>query len=167
MTEKTALYKALQAARAVYSAVANGTAENSIELLNSLSAAISHCQNEEKPLKKCLGQLKKELKRSDRELYRAVRPHFSRLRPALDYDLDKAIKHIPAIIFGNDMICDRLQNGEHSKARSMADAMKSYPGFIFGEFEALSDEQFYDLVFGFYPKLYEEPFMDEVRYLFI
>jgi len=44
--------------------------------------------------------------------------------------------------------------------------MKSYPGYLFGEFEALSGEQFYDLVFGFYPKLYEEPFMDEMRKLF-
>lgn len=167
MTEKTALYKTLHAAREVYSAMANGTAENSTALLCSLSAALSHCQNTEKPLAKCLRQLKKELKRADRELYRSIKPHFSRLRPTLDYDFDKALKHIPAIIYGNDTICDKLQNNEKNKARSMADAMKSYPGFIFGEFEALSDEQFYDLVFGFYPKLYEEPFMDEVKYLFI
>ena len=167
MTEKASLYKTLQAARAVYCALADGTAQNSVALLDSLSAALSHCRNAEKPLAKCLRQLKKELKRADRELYRAIKPLFSRLRPTLDYDFDKAVKHIPAIIYGNDMICDRLQNGERNKARSMADAMKNYPGFIFGEFEALSDEQFYDLVFGFYPKLYEEPFMDEVRYLFI
>ncbi len=167
MNEKTALCKTLHAARDIYSAMANSTAENSTALLDSISAALSHCQNTQKPLRKCIRQLKKELKHADRELYRSVKPHFSSLRPTLDYDFDKAVKHIPAIIYGNDRICEKLQKGEKSKARSMADAIKSYPGFIFGEFEALSDEQFYDLVFGFYPKLYEEPFMDEVRYLFI
>lgn len=167
MTEKTALYKTLHAAREVYSAMASGTSENSTALLDSLSAALSHCQSAEKPLAKCLRQLKRELKRADRKLYRSIKPHFSRLRPTLDYDFDKAVKHIPAMIYGNDRICDKLQKSERNKARSMADAMKSYPGFIFGEFEALSDEQFYDLVFGFYPKLYEEPFMGEMRYLFI
>lgn len=166
-TEKTALYRTLHATHRIYSAMADGTAENSTALLDSLSAALSHCQNAEKPLRKCLGQLKRELKRADRELFRTIKPHFSRLRPTLDYDFDKAVKHIPAIIYGNDKICDKLQGGEKNKARSMADAMKSYPGFLFGEFEALSDEQFYELVFGFYPKLYEEPFMDEMRYLFI
>lgn len=167
MTEKAALRRTLQAAREIYSAMANNTAENSIALLDSVSAALSHCQSAERPLAKCLRQLRKELKRADRELYRTIKPHLSRLRPTLDYDFEKAVKHIPAIIYGNDKICDKLQNNDRGKARSMADAMKSYPGFLFGEFEALSDEQFYELVFGFYPKLYEEPFMDEVKYLFI
>lgn len=37
----------------------------------------------------------------------------------------------------------------------------------FGEFTALSDKQFYDLVFGYYPKLYEkDDFMGEMKYLF-
>lgn len=167
MTEKTALYKTLHAAREVYSAIKNGTAENGTALLDSLSAALSHCHIEEKPLAECLRPLKKELKHADHRLYRSIKRHFSRLRPTLDYDFDKAVQHITAIIYGNDMICDKLQKGETGKARSMADAMKSYPSFVFGEFEALSDEQFYDLVFGFYPKLYDEPFMDEMKYLFI
>lgn len=167
MTEKAALRRTLQAAREIYSAMANNTADNSIALLDSVSAALSHCQSTERPLSKCLRQLRKELKRADRELYRTIKPHFSRLRPTLDYDFEKAVKHIPAIIYGNDKICDKLQNNDRGKARSMTDAMKSYPGFLFGEFEALSDEQFYELVFGFYPKLYDEPFMDEVKYLFI
>ncbi len=167
MTEKAALRRTLQAAREIYSAMANNTAENSIALLDSVSAALSHCQSTERPLSKCLRQLRKELKRADRELYRTIKPHFSRLRPTLDYDFEKAVKHIPAIIYGNDKICDKLQNNDRGKARSMTDAMKNYPGFLFGEFEALSDEQFYELVFGFYPKLYDEPFMDEVKYLFI
>lgn len=167
MTEKAALRRTLQAAREIYSAMANNTADNSIALLDSVSAALSHCQSTERPLSKCLRQLRKELKRADHELYRTIKPHFSRLRPTLDYDFEKAVKHIPAIIYGNDKICDKLQNNDRGKARSMTDAMKSYPGFLFGEFEALSDEQFYELVFGFYPKLYDEPFMDEVKYLFI
>lgn len=167
MTEKAALYRTLSAAREIYCALANGAAENSAALLDSISAALSHCNNEKTPLAKCLRRLKKELKRADNELYRRIKPHFSRLRPTLDYDFSKAAKHIPAIIYGNDRICETLCTGEKNKARSMADAMKSYPGFLFGEFEALSDAQFYDLVFGFYPKLYDEPFMDEQKSLFI
>lgn len=166
VTEKAALRRVLCAARKIYCALADGTAENGADMLDSISAALSHCLNERKPLSRCLGQLKRELKRADRELYRAAKPCFSRLTPAMDYDFDKAVKHIPAIIYGNDMICARLMDGEKNKARSMADAMKSYPGFIFGEFEALTDAQFYDLVFGFYPKLYEEPFMEEMQGLF-
>ena len=54
-------------------------------------------------------------------------------------------------------------SGETDKARSMADAMRSYPGFLYGEFEALTPGQFYDLVFGYYPKLFDEPFMEEMK----
>lgn len=164
--EKAALWRVLCASRRIYSALAEGTAENGADMLDSISAALSHCLNERKPLSRCLGQLKKELKRADRELYRTIKPCFSRLSPAMDYDFDKAARHIPAIIYGNDMLCAKLMGGEKGKARSMADAMKSYPGFLFGEFEALSDAQFYDLVFGFYPKLYEEPFMEEMQEMF-
>ena len=45
----------------------------------------------------------------------------------------------------------------------MTDAMRSYPGFLYGEFEALTPGQFYDLVFGYYPKLFDEPFMEEMK----
>lgn len=166
VTEKAALWRVLCASRRIYCALAEGTAENGADMLDSVCAALSHCLNERKPLSRCLGQLKRELKRADRELYRAIKPCFSRLSPAMDYDFDKAVRHIPAIIYGSDMICAKLMGGEKNKARSMADAMKSYPGFLFGEFEALSDAQFYDLVFGFYPKLYEEPFMEEMQGLF-
>ncbi len=166
ITEKSALARTLNAAREVYSAISGGTAENAVSALDSISAALSHCQNVDMPLAKCLKQLKKQLKQCDRVLYRVIKPHFSRLRPVLDYDFEKAAKHVPAIIYGNDKICDKLQRNEPDKARAMADAMKSYPNFLFGEFEALSDAQFYDLVFGFYPKLYEEQFMDEIKWLF-
>ena len=71
------------------------------------------------------------------------------------------------MIYGNDTICAHFVNGERDKARSMCEAMKSCPGCMFGEFTALSDKQFYDLVFGYYPKLYEkDDFMGEMKYLF-
>ena len=98
--------------------------------------------------------------------YRRVKPMFSVLRPALELDIGRAAKHVPALIYGNDKICAELCRGDIGRAKAMADAMRSYPGYLFGEFEALSGEQFYELVFGFYPKLYEEPFMDEMRKLF-
>ena len=85
----------------------------------------------------------------------------------MDYDYEKALKHIPGIIFGNDKICGKIVSGELDKAKSMSDAMKSYPGFLFGEFGSLTDKQFYDLVFGYYPTLYEEEFMEEQRSLFL
>lgn len=168
MTEKTAAARVFNIARELYSLISrNGATSESSALLDAVSSALSHCESTEKPLAKCMRMLKKQLKHDDREFYRTVKKHFSRLRPTLDYNFEKAKKHIPAIIYGNDMICKKLETNERDKARSMADAMKSYPGFLFGEFEALSDEQFYDLVFGFYPKLYEEPFMEEMRNLFI
>ena len=167
MTEKSALARTLNVCRELYSALSKGEELSCCrEMLDSLSAALSHCGNEKKPLAKCLRALKHELKSECREFYRRAKPNFSLLKPTLDYDFDKAKKHIPALIYGNDSICVQLENGDNGRAKAMADAMKSYPGFLFGEFEALSDEQFYDLVFGFYPKLYEEPFMDEMRYLF-
>ena len=71
------------------------------------------------------------------------------------------------MIYGNDKINEQLVAGDRRRVKAMCDAMKSYPGFLFGEFEALSDEQFYDLVFGYYPKLYDkEDLMGEMKYLF-
>lgn len=168
MTEACALARTLNIAGELYAALSKGEElSGAVTLLDSISAAFSHCQNEQKPLAKCMRQLKKQIKRGNAEFYRTVKSNFSRMFPVLPYDFEKAAKHIPALIYGNDKICERLQNNEQNKARSMADAMKSYPRFLFGEFEALSDEQFYELVFGYYPKLYDEPFMDEMRYLFI
>ncbi len=166
MTEASALARVLNISRMLYSAVAKGEDLNSMALLDSISAAISHCNNEKKPLRKCMRALKRELKSASRPFYLSVKKQFSILNPTLDYDFDNALRHLPALIYGNDMICARLAEGETDKARSMADAMKSYPGYLFGEFEALTGTQFYDLVFGYYPKLYDEPFMDEMRHLF-
>lgn len=167
LSEKNALGRALKISREAYSAIAKGDSElNGAALLDSLSAALSHCGEQKKPLGKLMGALKREIKAKNRDFYITAKPYFSRIYPVLDYDFEKASRHIRAIIYGNDRICEKLVTGEGDKARPMADAMKSYPGFLFGEFEALSDAQFYDLVFGFYPKLYEEPFMEEMQGLF-
>lgn len=166
MTEASALARVLNISRALYSAIAKGEETNNTALLDSISAAISHCNNEKRPLRKCMRALKRELRAACRPFYLTVKRQFSFMYPTLDYDFDNAVRHLPALIYGNDMICARLAAGDTDKARSMADAMKSYPGYLFGEFEALSGEQFYDLVFGYYPKLYDEPFMDEMKQLF-
>lgn len=167
MTEKAALARVLKISHVLYSALSKDPqAHNYIAALDSLSAALSHCNNAERPLVKCIRSLKRELKSADKELYRSVKRCFSFLFPVLDYDFEKSAAHIPAIIYGNDMICQKLSQCGYDRAKAMADAMKSLPGYLFGEFESLTSMQFYDLVFGFYPKLYDEPFMDEMKRLF-
>jgi hypothetical protein len=167
MTEKNALGRVLLISKEAYSALVSGNIPlNEIALLDSLSAALSHCNNEQKPLGKLMGVLKREIKAKNKPLYPVVKKYFARIYPIADYDFDKAMKHVPAIIYGNDKICAKLVEGEKDKAKSMCDAMKSYPGFLFGEFEALSDSQFYDLVFGYYPKLYGEDFMENMKNIF-
>ncbi|MGN0687542.1 MAG: hypothetical protein ACI4KA_05495 [Oscillospiraceae bacterium] len=166
MSESSALSRVLCISKELYSAAARGEQQNYREMLDSLSAALSHFENEDKPLAKCMGALKRELRHESREFYRRIKKYFSVLRYVPEIDKDNAARHIPALIYGNDKICEQLDRGDAARARAMADAMKSYPGYLFGEYEALSGEQFYELVFGFYPKLYDEPFMDEVRYLF-
>ncbi len=167
-TEEAALGRVLAISREAYSSVAGGAAGiNYVALLDGLSAALSHVNHEQKPLAKCMRTLRAELKGVGKPFFERVKPQFSRLVPIPHYDFSLAVKHIPAMIYGNDRICEKLVRGETDKARSMADAMKSYPGYLYGEFEALTPEQFYDLVFGYYPKLYEEPFMDEMKSLFL
>lgn len=166
MTEKSALYRVLMISKAAYSEISSGLAEQPCALLDSLSAALSHAGNETAPLARLMRTLKREIKAKNKAFYPKVRQYFSRFYPTLDYDYEKALRHIPAVIFGNDSACARIVSREEDKARSMCDALKSYPGYIFGEYEALSDEQFYDLVFGYYPKLYGEEFMEPQRGLF-
>lgn len=165
--EQSALGRVLMVSKEIYSAVKNSEAElNQTALLDSLSAALSHAGDEKKPLSKCMRAFKAEIKRAGKLFYQRVKPLFSPLVPVPEFDFDFALRHIPAMIYGNDQICRQLVNREDEKARSMADAMGNYPGFLSGEFEALTGTQFYDLVFGYYPKLYGEPFMDEMKYLF-
>lgn len=166
-TEQEALGRVLAVSVQAYSAVAKGEPElNYVALLDALSAALSHVNNEKKPLAKCVRKLKGEIKRAGKPFYLRIKQQFTPIVPVKDYNFSKTLEHIPAIIYGNDLICGKLIRGEADRARSMADAMKSYPGYLFGEFEALSPEQFYDLVFGYYPKLYDEPFMEEKKGLF-
>ncbi len=166
-TEISALGRVLAISREAYSAVANGEEQlNQVAMLDALSAALSHYGSEKKPLAKCLRALKAELRRAGKPFYLRIKPMFSKLAVLPQFDPEKAALHIPAIIYGNDRICAKLVDGEGDKARSMADAMKNYPGFLCGEFEALSPEQFYDLVFGYYPKLYDEPFMEKMKVKF-
>lgn len=168
MTEKKALWRVLMISKQAYSVLSKQGQEelNRTALLDSLSAALSHTENEKQPLGRLMGQLKREVKSAGKPFYRQVKRYFSVFCPTMEYDYGMAKKHIPALIYGNDKICQKLSEGDEGRARSMSDAMKSYPGYIFGEFEALSDEQFYDLVFGYYPKLYDEPFMEDMRGLF-
>lgn len=141
--------------------------ENPVVLLDNLSATLSHINGPKQPIAKILPQLKREIKSADKAFYRLTERYFAKIYPVLDYNFDKAVKHIPGIICGNDKICEKIVRGELDKAESMKSAMKSYPRFLFGEYDALTDSQFYDLVFGYYSKIYErEEFMDEVRYLF-
>ena len=167
MTEKSALARVLKISHVLYLALAKEPqAHNYMAVLDSLSAALSHCENDERLLAKCMRALKRELKVADRELYRSMKQYFSFLYPVLDYDFQKAAAHIPSLIYGNDMICQKLSQCDYDRAKAMADAMKSLPGYLFGEFESLTPTQFYDLVFGFYPKLYDESFMEEMKHLF-
>lgn len=165
--EDDALGRVLAVSREAYSAIASDEPEiNHVALLDALSAALSHYRNEKKPLSKCMRALRSEIKHAGKTFYSRIKPRFTPVVPAPGFDPEKASEHIPAMIYGNDRICAKLVSGEADKARSMADAMRSYPGFLFGEFESLTPEQFYDLVFGYYPKLYDEPFMEEMKHKF-
>lgn len=167
-SEQNALGRVLWIAKESYAAISKReNVQNSTALLDSLSAVLSHLNDEKEPISKLLGKLKREIKSKNGAFFPRVKQYFSKLYPVLDYDFEKAARHVPAMIFGNDKICAMFVMGERDKALAMCEAMRSYPGFLFGEYEALSDKQFYDLVFGYYPKLYEkDDFMGEMKYLF-
>ena len=153
--------------RKAYSAVKKGEQiDNLVALLDGLSAVLSHVGDKNQPCSKLLSSLKREIKSMNKTFYKTAKVYFKRGFPVPDYDLKRALKHVPAIIYANDTICSKLVKGEHDKVKSMCSAMESYPGYIFGEFSALSDSQFYDLVFGYYPKFYDEDFMGEMKSLF-
>lgn len=166
--EQNALGRVLKISKAAYDEIAKGELSLNIPaLLDDLSAILSHLNDEKQPIAKLLGVLKRGIKSKNREFYPRVKPFFSKLCPVLDYDFEKAARHIPAIIHGNDKICAQYISGGRDRVNAMCEAMKSYPGFLFGEYEALSDRQFYDLVFGYYPKLYDrDDFMGKMRVLF-
>lgn len=166
--EQHALGRVLWITKEAYAAISGGeTAINVPALLDSLSVVLSHLNDEKEPIRKLIGKLKHEIKAKNKAFYPKAKPYFSKTYPPLDFDFEKAALHIPAIIYGNDRICAQFVSGDRERVKTMCDAMKNYPGFLFGEFEALSDKQFYDLVFGYYPKLYEkDDFMGEMKHLF-
>ncbi|MDE7360840.1 MAG: hypothetical protein K2N38_02785 [Oscillospiraceae bacterium] len=166
VSEKNALGRVLMISREAYKAIPANGAENPAALLDGLSAVLSHVNDPKKPIAKLLGNLKRDIRLKNKNFYGSVQLYFSKLYPAPGFDFDKAVKHIPAFILGNDKICAKVVQGQRDRVEAMCDAMKSYPGFLFGEFEALSDKQFYDLVFGFYPKIYGEDFIGEMKGLF-
>ncbi len=167
ISEKNALGRVLLISKKLYAAAGNGeVAGNTIAMLDSLSAILSHLNSADKPISKLIGSLKRELKAADKVFFRELKPFFGRNCIVPDYDLERAAKHVPAMIYGNDKICEKMVHGQRDRARSMCSAMASYPGYIFDEYEALSDKQFYDLVFGYYPKLYDDEFMDKMKHLF-
>lgn len=139
---------------------------NAIALLDQLSAILSHAFNENQPASKSFNALKRQIKSKNKPLYQYVKNYFSPVFAAPEYDTELAKKHIPAIIYANDLICAKTVSGELDKAKSMCSAMMGYPGFIFGEYPQLSDKQFYDLVFGYYTMFYDDEFMEKMKYLF-
>lgn len=166
-SEKSALVRVLLISRDAYLAIRDGKGvDNLPALLDGLSAVLSHVNDPKKPISKLLPALKRDIRAKNKSFYNTVQQYFSKLYPAPGLDFDKAVKHIPAFILGNDRICAKAVLGQRDRVETMCDAMKSYPGFLFGEFEALSDMQFYDLVFGFYPKIYGEDFIGEMKELF-
>lgn len=167
MSEKNALGRVLMISKAVYSAAADGKIYgNVIAMLDSISAILTHYNSADKPISKLLRPLKRELKTADKLFFRKLKPFFGFKCIVPDYDTECAAKHLDAIIYGNDKICEKMIRGQRDRAASMCKAMESYPGYIFGEYESLSDEHFYDLVFGYYSKIYDDEFMDEKRDLF-
>ncbi len=167
VSEKNALGRVLLISREAYLAIRDDKGmENLPALLDGLSAVLSHINDPKKPISKLLGRLRCDIKSKNRTFYNEVKLYFAKIYPAPDYDFDKAVKHIPAFILGNDKICAKAVEGQINRVKAMCDAMKSYPSFLFGEFESLSDKQFYDLVFGFYPKIYDDDFIGEMKGLF-
>ncbi|MCH5196171.1 MAG: hypothetical protein J1F28_05625 [Oscillospiraceae bacterium] len=167
ITEQGALARVLLISREVYAEAWKGNIEMDLPaLLDLLSKVLSHCGDESEPVSGLLKPLKLEFKEKHRAFYRKIRKYFGRGRFVPEYDYDRAFRLVPLMLFGNDRICEKLSRGEPEMAKVMCDAMKSCPGYIFNEFGALSSEQFYDLVFGFYPKLYGEEFMEPMKYLF-
>ncbi len=165
--EKSVLARVLLVSKKAYFVLKDGgDVGNALALLDSISAILSHAFDEKRPARKYFSAFKRGIKAKNKPLYPYVKNLFKRLYPAPDYDVERMKKHIPAIIYANDLICSKIVSGEHGKAKSMCSAMVSYPGYILGEYEALSDKQFYDLVFGYYDKFYEDEFMEKMKYLF-
>lgn len=80
--ENSALGRVLAISREAYSAVAGGMPDvNRVALLDAVSAALSHYNNSEKPLAKCMRAFRAELKRAGKPFWQKVKPQFSPLIP--------------------------------------------------------------------------------------
>ncbi len=167
VSEKSALARVLLVAKKTYNVLKDGgDAGNAVALLDSISGILSRAFDEKRPAAKSFGAFKRGVRAKNKPLYPLVKSCFSMRFAMPDYDVELAKKHIPAIIYANDLICAKIVSGEREKVKSMCNAMASYPGYIFGEYDALSDKQFYDLVFGYYNKFYDDEFMEKMKYLF-
>lgn len=167
ISEESVLARVLLVSKKAYYMMKDGEdVGNVLALLDAISAILSHAFDEKAPARKSFWAFKRGIRAKNKPLYPYVRSLFRRLYPTPDYDVERMKKHIPAIIYANDRICAKMVSGEHDKARSMCSAMVSYPGYVLGEYEALSDKQFYDLVFGYYDKFYDDEFMEKMKYLF-
>lgn len=168
ISEKNALGRVLMISKRVYTSAGNGeNTGNLMLLLDSLSAMLSHIDSPEQPMAKLMKTFRREIKKAaGKELFAEIKPYFAKLCPIQEPDFEKARLHIPALILGNDKICEKMVRNQPDRARTMCSAMASYPGYLFGEYQALSDSQFYDLVFGYYPKLYDDEFMEPMKHLF-
>ncbi len=167
LPEKSVVARVLLISRKAYYMLKDGTdIGNAISLIDELSAVLSHAFDEKAPARKSFSALKRHIKSKNKPLYPFVKSYFAASFAAPEYDEEFAKKHIPAIIYANDLITAKIVSGELDKAKSMCNAMGGYPGFIFGEYPQLSDSQFYDLVFGYYNVFYDDEFMDKMKYLF-
>lgn len=164
MTNSDALYRTLSALSKAYTETKKRELDIGYPaLIDTFTLALS---NRERLDKKTLRKLKWTLKLKFKPFYKIAKPLFSIYTPTFPYDYQNALKHIDGIIYGSDKLCEKLVLGEYDKASSIADALHNYPNYLFGQFDKLSDEQFFELIFGYYPKLYGEPFFEEMHCLF-
>lgn len=164
MTNSEALYKILSVLAKAYTEVEKREYEiNHIELIDLFTLVLS---NREKTDKRLYKLLKGQIKHKFKPFYKAIKPMFSIYSPTFPYNYENAVRHIDGIIYGNDILAEKLKKGQLDKASSIANALHNYPNYLFGQFDKLGNEQFFDLIFGYYPKLFGEPFFEEMHYLF-
>lgn len=164
MTEKNALSRVLLISREAYRAAEKR--EVSVAVFDCLSATLSHAGSESSPLNRLIPQFKRELKSADGDLWKKSSRYLSLMYHAEDFDFDRAMKFLDVMIYGNDMMCRKLIEREREKAFAIAQAMSGMAGFLLGEYEGISHERLYELLFGYYPKRFGEPFMDEMKQVF-
>ena len=77
--EQHALGRVLWISKEAYIAISGGdTVMNVPALLDSLSAVLSHLNDEKQPIRKLIGNLKHEIKSKNKAFYPKAKPYFSR-----------------------------------------------------------------------------------------